>query len=57
MSTEENEALACRALEEIWPEGNLAAAEEIYDPTYIGHRLVGGETFSPERAHQPPHTD
>jgi hypothetical protein len=27
MATEENKALACRELEEIWPKGNLAAAK------------------------------
>jgi hypothetical protein len=33
MSTEENKALACRELEEIWTKGNLAAAKGLGDRT------------------------
>ena len=53
MSTEENKALACRALEEIWIKRNLTAAEATHEPNYVGHQPAGGEAFSAERAHQP----
>ncbi len=43
MSAEENKALVRREIEEIWNKGNLDAAEDIYAPNYIGHRLAGGE--------------
>jgi steroid delta-isomerase-like uncharacterized protein len=43
MSAEENKAVARRELEEIWNKGNLDAAEDVYAPDYIGHRLAGGK--------------
>ena len=37
MSAEENKALARRIIEEAWNQGNLAAAEELLAPGYVGH--------------------
>jgi predicted ester cyclase len=43
MSTEENRALARRELEEIFTQGNLDAAEDVYAPNYISHQPAGSE--------------
>ena len=43
MSAEENKALARRELEEIFTQGNLDAAEEIYAPSYISHQPAGDD--------------
>jgi predicted ester cyclase len=40
MSAEENKALARRELEEIFTQGNLDAAEEIYAPNYLSHETA-----------------
>ena len=36
-SVEENKAVVLRQEEELFTEGNLDAAEEIYAPGYVGH--------------------
>ena len=49
MSTEENKAIARRALEELFSaQGDLDAADEIISPNYVGHDPV-----SPEDVHGP----
>jgi predicted ester cyclase len=40
LSAEENKALARRELEEIFTQGNLDAAEEIYAPNYLSHETA-----------------
>jgi predicted ester cyclase len=40
MSAEENKALARRELEEIFTQGHLDAAEEIYAPNYLSHETA-----------------
>ena len=40
MSAEENKALARREWEEIFTQGNLDAAEEIYAPNYLSHETA-----------------
>ncbi len=35
MSTEDNKALVRRAIEEVWNQGNVALADELYAPTVI----------------------
>jgi steroid delta-isomerase-like uncharacterized protein len=37
MSTEQNKALACKAIE-IWTTGNFDTADEIYAPDYVNHQ-------------------
>lgn len=37
MSAEENKAIVRREVEEIFVQGNLDAADEIYAPNYVGH--------------------
>ena len=37
MSTEQNKQIVQRALDELWNKGNLAAADELYAASYIGH--------------------
>jgi steroid delta-isomerase-like uncharacterized protein len=32
MSTEDNKATVCRAIEEVWNQGNVALADELYTP-------------------------
>jgi steroid delta-isomerase-like uncharacterized protein len=37
MSVEENKAIALRGIEEVWNQGNLDAADEIYATDYVYH--------------------
>ena len=37
MSTEENKALVRRHLEEVWNQGNMAAADELFSSEYVNH--------------------
>ncbi len=37
MSVEEHKAIARRLYEEVWNQGNLAAANELLAPTYVAH--------------------
>ena len=39
MTEEANKALARRSFEELWNQGNLAAAPELYDANHISHGL------------------
>ena len=39
MSVKENKALACRVFDEIWNEGSLDVADEIFDANYVSHGL------------------
>src|SRR4051794_15342045 len=39
MAGEANKALARRSFEELWNQGNLAAASELYDAHHISHGL------------------
>lgn len=38
MTLEHNKALARRELEELWSEGNLAVADEIFAPNFVSHQ-------------------
>jgi predicted ester cyclase/ketosteroid isomerase-like protein len=38
---EKNKAVLQRAHEEVWTKGNLAAADELYDPNYVYHATYG----------------
>ena len=38
MTLEENKALARRAIDEVWNEGNLAVAPEIYGANFVSHQ-------------------
>jgi steroid delta-isomerase-like uncharacterized protein len=40
MSAEENKAIVRRELEEVFTQGNLDAAEEIYAPNYVSHQTA-----------------
>jgi len=37
VSLDENKAIARRHFEELWGKGNLSVADEIYDPSCVGH--------------------
>jgi steroid delta-isomerase-like uncharacterized protein len=37
MSTENCKAIACRLVEEIWNQGNLSVADEIFDANFVNH--------------------
>ena len=37
MSLEQNKAIARRHFEELWGQGDLSVADEIYDPSCVGH--------------------
>jgi steroid delta-isomerase-like uncharacterized protein len=50
--SEENKAVARREIEEIFAQGNLDAAEEIYAPDYVGHDPASGEIRGIEGAKQ-----
>jgi steroid delta-isomerase-like uncharacterized protein len=50
--SEENKAVARREVEEIYARGNLAAAEEIYAPDYVGHDPTSGDIRGIEGAEQ-----
>jgi steroid delta-isomerase-like uncharacterized protein len=54
MSTEENKALARRAIEEIWNKKNLDAIDEIYSANYASHVSGSplGEIRGPEGVRQ-----
>jgi predicted ester cyclase len=38
MTLEQNKALARRELEELWSEGHLAVADEIFAPNFVSHQ-------------------
>jgi steroid delta-isomerase-like uncharacterized protein len=38
MTLEQNKALARRELQELWSEGNLAVADEIFAPNFVSHQ-------------------
>jgi steroid delta-isomerase-like uncharacterized protein len=50
--SEENKALARREVEEIFAQGNLDAAEEIYASDYVSHDPASGEIRGIEGAKQ-----
>jgi steroid delta-isomerase-like uncharacterized protein len=50
--SEENKAVARREVEEIFAQGNLDAAEEIYAPDVVGHDPASGEIRGIEGAKQ-----
>ena len=50
--SEENKAVARREIEEIFAQGNLDAAEEIYAPDYVGHEPTSGDIRGIEGAKQ-----
>jgi steroid delta-isomerase-like uncharacterized protein len=52
ISAQENKAVARREVEEIYAQGNLDAAEEIYAPNYVGHDATSGEIRGIEGAKQ-----
>lgn len=41
MSPEENKAIVRRSVDEFWNTGNLAAIDELYAPSYVGHDPSG----------------
>jgi steroid delta-isomerase-like uncharacterized protein len=43
VSAEENKAVVRRELEEIFTQGNLDAAQDVYAPNYYSHQPAGGE--------------
>ena len=43
VSAEENKAVVRRELEEIFTQGNLDAAEDVYAPNYYSHQPAGSE--------------
>ncbi len=50
MSTEDNKALARRAAEEMWNQGNVDVVDDLVDPQAIGHDQ--GEGMRPEHLKQ-----
>ena len=45
LSAEENKAVVCREVEELYNHtGNLDAADEIFDPNYVSYEPTSGET-------------
>jgi steroid delta-isomerase-like uncharacterized protein len=52
MSAEENKAVARREIEELYAQGNLDAAEEIFAPNYVGHDPTSGDIRGIEGAKQ-----
>ncbi len=48
MSTEENKAIVRRYYEEVWNQGNLAAVDELYTPTFI----LNGQTIDCDQQKQ-----
>jgi steroid delta-isomerase-like uncharacterized protein len=50
--SEENKPVARREVEEIYAQGNLDAAEEIYAPDFVGHDPASGEIRAIEGAKQ-----
>lgn len=46
--TEANKAVARRAIQEIWSQGNLAVADEIIAPDYVYHEPAMGDIAGPE---------
>jgi steroid delta-isomerase-like uncharacterized protein len=43
MSSEKNKAIARRAIDEIWSQGKLDVADEIYADDYVYHEVAAGE--------------
>jgi len=41
--TSENKSVVLRSEQELWSNGNLAAADELYAPDYVCHFLIGPE--------------
>lgn len=48
MSAEENKAIVRRLFEELWNQGKLDVADEIFATDYIFHEPVAGEVRGPE---------
>jgi steroid delta-isomerase-like uncharacterized protein len=46
VSAEENKAVVRREIEEIFTQGNLDAAEDVYAPNYYSHQPAGSEDIS-----------
>jgi hypothetical protein len=48
MSSEENKRIARRVLQELFEEGNLAAAEELIRPDFVDHEAPPDNPQGPE---------
>ena len=51
-SIEQNRAVVKRNFDEVWNQGNLAAADEIFSPDYVRHWPDGRDVFGPEATKQ-----
>ncbi len=52
MSIEQNKSIVRRFFEEVFNQGNLPVADEIFAPEFDGHGLVSHGVTGPERAKQ-----
>ena len=43
MSTKQNKTIVCRIPEELFSQGNLAVADEVFAPDFVGHRQLPPE--------------
>jgi predicted SnoaL-like aldol condensation-catalyzing enzyme len=51
-SIEQNRIIIRRNFDELWNQGNLAAADEIYSPNYVRHWPDGRDVAGPEAVKQ-----
>lgn len=48
MTADQMRAVAYRVIEELWNQGNLAVADELYAPEYVDHNAPPGTPAGPE---------